>query len=80
MVKILLKRILPSLIALALVVLGCLWLYGFVGVKAGWIGPTEVPGLNKISHHGAEAAGGVAAAAKAKAGAAADKAKAAIGL
>lgn len=38
MVKILLKRILPSLIALAIVVLGCLWLYGFVGVKAGWIG------------------------------------------
>ena len=68
MVKILLKRILPSLIALALVVLGCLWLYGFVGVKAGWIGPTEVPGLNKISHHGAETAGGVAAATKAKVG------------
>ena len=68
MVKILLKRILPSLIALALVVLGCLWLYGFVGVKVGWIGPTEVPGLNKISHHGAEAAGGVAAATKVKVG------------
>ena len=66
--KLILKRILPSLIALALVVLGCLWLYGFVGVKAGWIGPTEVPGLNKISHHGAEAAGGVAAATKAKIG------------
>ena len=66
--KLILKRILPSLIALALVVLGCLWLYGFVGVKAGWIGPTEVPSLNKVSHHGAEAAGGVAAATKAKVG------------
>ena len=52
----------------ALVVLGCLWLYGFIGVKAGWIGPTEVPGLNAVSHSGAEAAGGVTAAAKAKIG------------
>jgi len=68
MMKIILKRILPSVIGLVLVVLGCLWLYGFVGVKAGWIGPTEVPGLNAISHSGAEAAGGVAAAAKSKIG------------
>ena len=63
-----LKRVLPSLIGLALVVLGCLWLYGFVGVKAGWIGPTEVPGLNAVSHSGAEAAGGVTAATKSKLG------------
>jgi len=68
MIKILLKRVLPSIVGLALVVLGCLWLYGFIGVKAGWIGPTEVPGLNAVSHSGAEAAGGVAAAAKAKIG------------
>ena len=68
MKKLILKRILPSIIVLALVVLGCMWLYGFVGVKAGWIGPTEVPGLNAISHSGAEAAGGVAAAAKRKIG------------
>ena len=68
MIKILLKRVLPSIVSLALVVLGCLWLYGFIGVKAGWIGPTEVPGLNAVSHSGAEAAGGVAAAAKAKIG------------
>ena len=80
MMNILLKRILPSVIGTALLVLAAMWLYGFIGVKAGWIGPTEVPSLNKVSHHGAEAAGGVAAAAKAKAGAAADKAKAAIGL
>ena len=32
------------------------------------IGPTEVPGLNAISHSGADAAGGVGAAAKAKVG------------
>ena len=68
MIKILLKRVLPSVVGLALVVLGCLWLYGFIGVKAGWIGPTEVPGLNAVSHSGADAAGGVAAAAKAKIG------------
>ena len=68
MVKVLLKRVLPSVIVLALLVLGALWLYGFIGVKAGWIGPTEVPQLNAVSHHGADAAGGVAAAAKAKIG------------
>ena len=68
MVKILLKRVLPSVVGLALVVLGCLWLYGFIGVKVGWIGPTEVPGLNAVSHSGAEAAGGVTGAAKAKIG------------
>ena len=68
MAQILLKRVLPSVVGLALVVLGCLWLYGFIGVKAGWIGPTEVPGLNAVSHSGAEAAGGVTAAATAKIG------------
>ena len=68
MMNMIFKRILPSVIGLVLVVLACLWLYGFLGVKAGWIGPTEVPGLNAISHSGAEAAGGVAAAAKSKIG------------
>ena len=68
MTKILLKRVLPSVIGLVLVILGALWLYGFIGVKAGWIGPTEVPGLNAISHSGADAAGGVGAAVKAKVG------------
>ena len=68
LVKLILKRILPSLIGLALVVLAGMWLWGFVGVKAGWIGPTQVPGLNAISHSGAEVAGGVTAAAKAKGG------------
>ena len=66
--KILLKRLLLTLVGLAIVVLGGLWLYGFIGVKAGWIGPTEVPGLNAVSHSGAEAAGGVTAATKAKIG------------
>ena len=68
MAKILLKRVLPSVIGLVLVILGALWLYGFIGVKAGWIGPTEIPGLNAVSHSGAEAAGGIAAATKAKIG------------
>ena len=68
MMKFVLKRLLPSIIGLAIVILAAMWLYGFIGVKAGWIGPTEVPGLNAISHSGADAAGGVAAAAKAKIG------------
>ena len=68
MLKTILKRVLPSVVGLALVVLGCMWLYGFIGVKAGWIGPTEVPGLNAVTHSGAEAAGGVTAATKAKLG------------
>ena len=68
MAKFLLKRVLPSVIGTALLVLAAMWLYGFVGVKAGWIGPTEVPGLNAVSRSGADAAGGVAAAAKAKVG------------
>ena len=68
MVNILLKRVIPSAVVLALVVLAGLWLYGFIGVKAGWIGPTEVPGLNSVSRSGADAAGGVGAAAKAKLG------------
>ncbi len=66
--KLILKRILPSVIGLAVVILAGLWLYGYIGVKAGWIGPTEVPQLNAVSHSGAEAAGGVTAAAKAKLG------------
>ena len=68
MAKILLKRVLPSLVGLALVILGALWLYGYVGVKAGWVGPTDIPGLNSVSRSGVDAAGGVAAAAKAKLG------------
>ena len=66
--KVLLKRLIVTLVGLVIVVLGSLWLYGFIGVKAGWIGPTEVPGLNAVSHSGAEAAGGVTAATKAKIG------------
>ena len=66
--KVLLKRLIVTLVGLAIVVLGSLWLYGFIGVKAGWIGPTEIPGLNAVSHSGAEAAGGIAASTKAKIG------------
>ena len=66
--KFILKRLLPSIIGLAIVILAAMWLYGFIGVKAGWIGPTEVPGLNAISHSGADAAGGVTGATKAKLG------------
>ena len=68
MTKILLKRVLPSVVGLVLVVLGALWLYGYIGVKAGWVGPTDVPGLNAVSRSGADAAGGVTVATKAKLG------------
>ena len=68
MTKLLLKRILPTVVGAIIVVLAGLWLYGYVGVKAGWIGPTKIPNLNAVSHSGAEAAGGVTAAVKAKVG------------
>ena len=68
MTKILIKRLLPSVVGLIVLILAGLWLYGYFGVKAGWIGPTQVPQLNAVSHSGAEAAGGVAAAVKAKVG------------
>ena len=68
MKNLILKRVLPSVVGTLLVILAGLWLYGFIGVKAGWIGPTEVPGLNAISHSGADAAGGVTGATKAKVG------------
>lgn len=64
MIKILLKRLLPALVGLVLVVFGGLWLYGYVGVKAGWIGPAKVPSLNAVSRSGADAAGGVIEASK----------------
>lgn len=54
--KLIFKRILPSVIGLAVVILAGLWLYGYVGVKAGWIGPTEVRQLNAVSRSGADAA------------------------
>lgn len=67
-IKMILKRALPALIGIAVVVLGAMWLYGFIGVKAGFVGPTDIPGLNSISHHGAETAGGVTEALKVKVG------------
>jgi hypothetical protein len=66
--KLIIKRIIPAIVGLAVIILTGLWLYGYVGVKAGWIGPTEVPRLNSVSHSGAEAAGGVTAAVKTKIG------------
>ena len=66
--NLLFKRILPTLVALALLTLGALWLYGFLGVKCGWVGVTDYPNLNAISHHGADAAGGMGAIVKSKVG------------
>lgn len=66
--RLLIRRVIPALVGLAVVVLAGLWLYGYVGVKAGWIGPTQVPQLNSVSHSGAEAAGGIAEATKVKLG------------
>ena len=66
--KLLFKRILPTLVVLAVLVLGGLWLYGFLGVKCGWVGVTDYPNLNTISHSGADAAGGMGAIVKGKVG------------
>ena len=66
-VKLMFKRILPTFLALAILVLGGLWLYGYLGVKQGWISITGYTSLNAVSKHGAEAAGGVAELVKVKA-------------
>lgn len=65
--KLLFKRILPTLLALALLFLGGLWLYGYAGVKFGWLDPFKYSSLNAITKHGADAAGGVAELVKVKA-------------
>jgi hypothetical protein len=67
-VKLLVKRIIPALIVLALLALGGLWLYGFLGVKNGWIGLTDYPNLNPIVKSGADAGGGMGTIAKGKIG------------
>ena len=67
-VKLPVKRIIPTLILLALLALGGLWLYGFLGVKFGWVGFTDYPNLNSIAKSGADAAGGMGAIAKGKVG------------
>ncbi len=64
--KLLFKRILPTLVALALLTLGGLWLYGYFGVKQGWINVADYPGLNAVTKHGADAAGGMGALMKTK--------------
>ena len=66
-VKLLFKRILPTLLALALLVLGGLWLYGYAGVTFGWIDVLEYPNLNAITKHGADVAGGAGELVKVKA-------------
>ena len=66
-VKLLFKRILPTLLALALLVLGGLWLYGYAGVKFGWIDVLEYPNLNAITKHGADVADGAGELVKVKA-------------
>jgi hypothetical protein len=71
--KLLFKRILPTLLALTILVLGGLWLYGYFGVKQGWINITDYPSLNAVTKHGADTAGGMVELGKVKA-------KKAIGL
>jgi hypothetical protein len=58
LMKLLFKKILPTIVGAVIVVLAALWLYGFCGVKFGWIGLSDYPSLNAVSHHGAETAGG----------------------
>jgi hypothetical protein len=59
--KLIFKKILPTVVGIVLVVLAGLWLYGYAGVKCGWVGATDYQSLNAISHHGAETAGGLGA-------------------
>lgn len=61
LLKLLFKKILPAVVGLALLVLAGLWLYGYAGVKCGWIGATDYNSLNAVSHHGAQTAGGFTA-------------------
>ena len=61
LIKLLLKKILPTIVGIVLLVLAGLWLYGYVGVKAGWVGVSDYPSLNAVSQHGADAAGGITA-------------------
>ncbi len=61
LVKLLLKKVLPGIVGAVLLVLAGLWLYGYAGVKFGWVGATDYPSLNAVSHHGAETAGGMSA-------------------
>ncbi len=49
LIKMLLKKILPTVVGVALLVLAGLWLYGYVGVKAGWVGVGDYSSLNAIS-------------------------------
>lgn len=57
--KRLVERLLPIVILGMMLVVAVMWLYGYLGVKMGYIGPLAVSDLNTISHHGAETAGGV---------------------
>lgn len=61
LIKLLLKKVLPTIVGIALLVLAGLWLYGYVGVKAGWVGLSNYQSLNAISQHGADTAGGLMA-------------------
>ena len=56
--KLIVKRLLPTVVGAIILVLAGLWLYGYVGVKAGWSGPSKVRKLNAISRSGANTAGG----------------------
>ena len=56
--KLIIKRLLPTVVGAIILVLAGLWLYGYVGVKAGWIGPVKISNLNAVSRSGANAAGG----------------------
>ena len=67
LVKLMIRGIIATLLALALLVLGGLWLYGYAGVKFGWIEASEYPKLNAVTKHGADVAGGAGELVKVKA-------------
>ena len=80
MIKLLFKRIVPSLVGLAILVLAGMWLYGFFGVKCGWIKATDLNGMNAITRSGVDAAGGASAAFGNSVESAGDSLKSAVGL
>ena len=66
--KLLIKRILPSIIGLAILIVAGMWLYGVFGVKCGWVKPLDLKDMNAITKSGVDAAGGTAAVLKSAVG------------
>ena len=80
MINLLFKRLLPSLVGLVILVLAGMWLYGFLGIKCGWIKAGDLNGMNAITRSGVDAAGGVTSAIGNSLESTGDSIKSAVGL